>query len=276
MTQALQADIHYYDRTDYERQQAAAAERERHGSRITSWLRGESLEQYQKRLQAAGHTITATKIYFEKERVRKETARRLHHQADVAFGKLQNAMPAPVRSLMRKSGEGHTLSNMPHLGYVEIFHMNAVYPDGSRSRLRFISSNFEAAAVPGQDGLHFKSIPVQKDGVINRDAFFIYGRKIGTDGMAGELDPYFSKNGAAYRPKDLKAVAEALFRVGKMTVIAQKQFPGGTTTPPRPDSAGRPSVGSRSAPANVRPASFDPTEFVIPLEDDNQPTSFAP
>lgn len=255
----LFADFSYYDRWDFLKKQEDVTARNHKGSRTMSWLRGETMEQYHARLAAAG--LTAQKIYLEKEQVRLDTNRRLERLANVTYSKVHNAMPEQVQALMVPgTSKGTTFPNMPHLGYVEVFKMGVVYPDGTRSHLKFISSNFEANVVPGDDGLHFQGIPAQRDGVVNKDTFFFYGRKVNPDGTMGDLDPHFSKDGIAYRPNDLKAVAEAVFKVGKMTVLAERQLARGIVHTRVGSGAPRP------VPEPKVEVHYDPTDMVIPLD----------
>lgn len=257
--------IHYYDRTDYERRLAEAENPVLRGSRISSWLRGETVQQYEARLRSSGEKVIPHKIYMEQERVRRETVHRLDHHARVTYSKLHDAMPVPVRTLMKVGQtDSKTLTNMPHLGYVELFQMNALYPDGSVSRLRFMSANFEATVIPGENGLTFKSIPRQRDGVKNRDTFFVYGRRVNADGTIGDLDPHFSKEGIAYRPSDLSGVAHALFRVGKLTILTQRHVARGGTLPI--ETAKMEEMNRKNGKQKDNSA-YDPLDMVISLDE---------
>ena len=219
MSKDQQTDINYYDRSDFQSRLAAkAAEKPAHVSRITAWLRGETIDQYKDRLEKEGQKVSVHRLYYEREQVERSTQRVLAQHGAKAFNQLNEKMPPPVRKLIVPGNQVRTLENMPHLGYVEILEMKVIYPDATMSRLKFVTSNFEAQVVPGEDGLRFLSIPPQRDGIRNKESYFIYGRKINPDGTPGGIDPMFAKDGMAYQPSDLRDVAKALFKIGEMSV----------------------------------------------------------
>lgn len=223
MQQDLQADIAYFD-ANRKTREAAGGEHVLPASDELGWRKGETMDQYQARIHAAGHKLSARSLYVEKERVRRETRRRLVRHAAATFHHLQKRMPQAVRSLMEPSQEGSTLPHMPHLGFVEVLNINAVYPNGARSRLRFVTSNFEANAELRGDGfLHFKARGGSVEDSLKKGSFFIYGRRFNEDGSLGEIDPVFFKDGMAYRPENMRDVTATLYRVGNMTVISERR-----------------------------------------------------
>lgn len=240
-----EATLNYYNSAAYRRQLEAANAPKPKASRLSAWLKGESIEQYQAKLAAAGETITPHKLYMEKEAVRLETEDMLKAHGAKAYKQLYNAMTPEVKAIMRPGGQTKTLDDTPHLGYINIAEMPLYYPDGSKSIVQFVSTNFEATVIPGQEGLQFKGIPKQHDNIKNKETLFAYGRKITPDGTPGEIDPNFAPNGIAYQPKDLREFAVAMHKVGQASVKsilrlrAEKAKEAQTNAAPRPSKWGQ-------------------------------------
>lgn len=275
MQQDLQADIAYF-RHDKGKRSYVGGGHVLPDSNELTWVKGETVEQYQKRVTAAGHKLTPRLLQVEIERVRRETRQVLERYSAAAFSKLHGSMPGAVRALMEPSRQSNTLPHMPHLGFAEVLNLNAIYPNGARSRLRFVTSNFEADAVIGRGGLQFRGRSGSVDDAMRAGSFFIYGRRIREDGSIGEIDPVFVKDGAVYRPTTMKDVAATLLRLGNMTVIAERRL--WVEQEAKIASVLDQSVAAGSSSVQPQQSNdikdYDPYELVIPISDVDALPSF--
>ncbi|WP_429819162.1 hypothetical protein [Ensifer sp. B1-9] len=234
MTQA--AAKHYYDLDFWQEKIKQKLELEKKNAGATAWLKGETRPEYEARVAAEAKTADPFKIYMHPQTVARKTERDMEAFGAKTYAELAAALPRHVR-LKPVKPNGHSVENMPHLGYTVVGTLDRQNGDGSITRVAICASNFRANPTLKDGKQVFEKIPPQPDGVKNAPMFYAYAldkdgkldRRFGSDEMPGVL----------FRQGEVRGVAEACVRIAPPAPSAQRQQTMQQSMAPRPSMQSR-------------------------------------
>lgn len=220
-------DINYY-RKPKPSQPAKAASKTRGYS---SWLRGETADMYSQRLQKdeglSGKELQQ-RLYMDHRTVGNETREQLIADGVKTFNLLKKSQHPEVQKLLDQGGfdQVKLMKDVPHYGYLPLAEMRVTYPDGARSVLQLVASNFPAKVIPGKpgdEGFQFKDVPRPQDGITVPSQYSCVARKVDpATGLPGDIDPVFTPNGIAFSSRNVADLAREINRIGVMTIKAER------------------------------------------------------